>query len=313
MMILFILSVSLFIIVEKSLAYDSNYVLTTAQRYVELCGAAYCTDPKLRKNCVDDWSCKISSKFPNMTATSFHSSLYDGNGFVGYDGDANEVIVSFSGTNPLSIRDWIDDLDFIKTSYPYCEGCNVHQGFYNTYLSLNTDVKNLVTSYQSQHPSATLAITGHSLGAALAAHCAAEYTHMGQIISTVYSYGMPRVGDDAFENWYKNTLIGTFRVVHHKDPVPHLPTESMGFHHMPYEVNIRNICILLILHVLSPNYVYFAHSMCINCEIFYLFLSTTASILLLLIIYRCFTRRTTTTGSSAASKGRTPLARTSTQ
>eukprot|EP00428_Durinskia_dybowskii_P083447 CAMPEP_0170420110 /NCGR_PEP_ID=MMETSP0117_2-20130122/35164_1 /TAXON_ID=400756 /ORGANISM="Durinskia baltica, Strain CSIRO CS-38" /LENGTH=222 /DNA_ID=CAMNT_0010678519 /DNA_START=248 /DNA_END=916 /DNA_ORIENTATION=- len=171
-----------------------------------------------------------------MTAKSFKSSLNDGNGFVGYDGTANEIVVAFSGTDPLSIRNWIDDLNFFKTNYPYCDGCEVHEGFYNTYLSVQDSVKSLVSSYQSQYPTATLAITGHSLGAAMAAHCAAEYTHMGQKISTVYSYGMPRVGNEAFENWYKSVVIGTFRVVHHKDPVPHLAPESFGFHHMPYEV-----------------------------------------------------------------------------
>jgi hypothetical protein len=48
---------------------------------------------------------------------------------------------------------------------------------------------------------------------------------------------MPRVGNDAFQTWFKTTLklSGLFRVTHHKDPVPHLLFESWGFHHMPYE------------------------------------------------------------------------------
>lgn len=230
-------SLAVLVSVPGVYGYDSSYSLQTAERYVKLCGAAYCTDPKLRKNSIDDWSCNVCASFPNMTAKSFKSSKNDGNGFVGYDGDANEIIVSFSGTDPLSIRDWMDDLNFFKTDYPYCSGCQVHEGFYNTYLSVQDDVKSYVSSFQAQHPTATLAITGHSLGAAMAAHCAAEYTHMGQKISTMYSFGMPRVGDEAFENWYKSVVIGTFRVVHHKDPVPHLAPESFGFHHMPYEVS----------------------------------------------------------------------------
>jgi hypothetical protein len=219
--------------------YDPNYKLDTAERYVKMCGVSYCTDPKLRTNCVDTWSCNACGNFPNMTAKSFKSGLNDGNGFVGYDGTANEIVVAFSGTDPLSIRNWIDDLNFFKTAYPYCDGCEVHEGFYKTYLSVQDDVKSLVASYQLLYPSATLAITGHSLGAAMAAHCAAEYTHMGQKISTVYSYGMPRVGNEAFEQWYKTAVSGTFRVTHRKDPVPQLAPESFGFHHMPYEVSER--------------------------------------------------------------------------
>lgn len=70
----------------------------------------------------------------------------------------------------------------------------------------------------------------------MAAHCAAELVHSGYKIKTMYSYGMPRVGNQAFEQWYVSTVPGTFRCVHKKDPVPHLAPENWGFHHMPYEI-----------------------------------------------------------------------------
>jgi hypothetical protein len=225
-------------------AYDSNYDLNKAHRYVTFCGAAYCTDQSLKRNTVNDWSCKACKEYPHVTATSFHGNITDANGFVGFDSDANEIIVSFSGTNPLSIQNWIDDIDFFQTPYSYCSGCQVHRGFYNTYLSVDSQVKSLVQSFVSQHPTASLAITGHSLGAAMAAHCAAELVHKGYKIKTVYSYGMPRVGNDAFQKWYVSVIPGTFRVVHHKDPVPHLPPENWDFHHMPYEVSFSMFCIL---------------------------------------------------------------------
>ena len=145
-------------------AYDSNYNLNLANRYVTFSGAAYCTDQTLKRNTVNDWSCNACKSFPHVTAVSVHGKSNDANGFVGYDADANEVIVSFSGTNPLSIQNWIDDLDFFQTPYPYCDGCQVHRGFYNTYLSVDSQVKDLVKNFTSQHPTATLAITGHSLG-----------------------------------------------------------------------------------------------------------------------------------------------------
>jgi predicted lipase len=221
-------------------AYDSKYNLNLANRYVDFCGAAYCTDPILKHNTVDNWSCDACKKYPHTVATSFHGgSKTDANGFVAYDKDANEIVVSFSGTDPLSIQNWIDDLDFIKTDYPYCAStqCQVHEGFYRTYQSVDSQVKSLVGNYSASYPTASLAITGHSLGAAMAAHCAAELVQKGLTIKTVYSYGMPRVGDEAFEKWYVSTVPGTFRVVHRKDPVPHVPYENWGFHHMPYEVS----------------------------------------------------------------------------
>jgi len=219
-----------------SSGYDSNYDLKTAQRYVNFCGAAYCTDPYFKKNTVDDWSCHACKNYPNVEATSFHGNRSDANGFVAYDKEANEILISFAGTDPLSIKNWIADLDFIQTEYPLCSGCQVHSGFYKSYLSVADSIKSLLSRYESEHPGAHLAITGHSLGAAMAAHCTADLVHSGKTVRTVYSYGMPRVGNEEFEKFYTSIVAGTFRVVHLKDPVPHLPPQSFHFHHMPYEV-----------------------------------------------------------------------------
>ncbi len=194
------------------------------------------------KNTINNWSCKACKAFPHVTATTFHGKSADANGFVAYDADANEIIVAFAGTDPLSIKNWIDDLNFIQTDYPYCNGCKVHQGFLNSFNSVIAQVKSLVSSAVSQHPSAKLSVTGHSLGAAMAAHCTAELAHSGYNLTASYTYGMPRVGNDAFQKWYKasdqSKVKGTYRVVHDHDPVPHVPLEGMsgGFHHMPYEV-----------------------------------------------------------------------------
>ena len=158
---------------------------------------------------------------------------------MAYDPTANEIIVSFSGTDPLSIQNWIDDLDFVQTSFPYCGGCKVHEGFYKSFNSTVDQVKSLVNSAYASHSSASLSITGHSLGAAMAAHCAAELANSGYKIKHVYTYGMPRVGDTNFQSWYKSSaskIPETYRVVHGHDPVPHVPLEAMNSHHMPYEV-----------------------------------------------------------------------------
>mmetsp|Transcript_1338 Transcript_1338/g.2168 ORF Transcript_1338/g.2168 Transcript_1338/m.2168 type:complete len:287 (+) Transcript_1338:84-944(+) len=222
---------------SASCAYDSNYELSVAEKYVYFSGAAYCADPRFKKSGVEEWTCKACQKYPGVDATVFSSSR-DGVGYVGYYPDDNEIIIAFSGTNPFDIQEWIDDLDFLKMDYPYCDGCNVHEGFYKTYLSVSDQVWNLTSAYLSEHPSATVTCTGHSLGAALASHCAADLSYKGiaATMTTAYTYGMPRVGDEAFEKWYIETVPGTFRVVHRKDPVPRMFPQNMGFHHMAYEV-----------------------------------------------------------------------------
>jgi hypothetical protein len=40
-----------------------------------------------------------------------------------------------------SIEDWINNLDDVLTSYPYCNNCDVHQGFYNAEKAVYPQIK----------------------------------------------------------------------------------------------------------------------------------------------------------------------------
>jgi hypothetical protein len=87
---------------------------------------------------------------------------------------------------------------------------------------------------------------------------------------------MPRVGDEAFEQWYSTVVPGTFRTVHRKDPVPHLPTMNMGFHHMPYEV--RSLLLINSAQISPPDNMHV-----ILCRAFHLF----ALYILVTLLYSC--------------------------
>jgi len=217
-------------------SYVTNYTVAQANRFCELCLAAYCSG-NLGSG-ASTWTCSICKKQPQMTHTSqFSSSLatYDANGFVGYDTIEKAIVVSFAGTDPLSITNWIDDIDFIYTSYSPCasEGCYVHQGFYDTYLSVQSQIQTAVLALWNTYGRSTnFQVTGHSLGGAMAAVCAIDfYNTYGIEPQYVYTFGEPRVGNLAFANYYNSKIHNHMRVTHHQDPVPHLPTESMGFYH----------------------------------------------------------------------------------
>lgn len=45
------------------------------------------------------------------------------NGFIAYDKDSNMIYVSFAGTDPISLKNWIKDLDFKWMSYEMCDDC----------------------------------------------------------------------------------------------------------------------------------------------------------------------------------------------
>lgn len=145
-------------------SYSNNYQTSQSLRYVDFSGAAYCTDPIFGDDEINSWSCNVCHKYPNVVASTFHGDRSDTNGYAAYDKDANEIIVAFSGTDPLSIRNWIDDIDFFKTPYPYCAGCEVHEGFYKSFQSVVNQVNNITKTYLTQYPTASLTVTGHSLG-----------------------------------------------------------------------------------------------------------------------------------------------------
>jgi predicted lipase len=188
------------------------------------------------------WDCPSCTG--NVETVVVYNSDTNANGFVGYDHDINTIIVAFSGTNPVSITNWIDDLDFFKinfsgygTSVVNCTGCEVHEGFYKTYMSVADEVRAGVNGYLAQYPTATIAVTGHSLGASLALHAALDLAIDKLPVKSLYNFGQPRTGEINFSQYATSMLQDKiFRITHHKDPVPHVPLEEMGFHHEPTEV-----------------------------------------------------------------------------
>ena len=80
-------------------------------------------------------------------------------------------------------------------------------------------------------------IVGHSLGGAEAVLCAADLATNYGIKSKLYTYGCPRVGNNAFKEGFVS-LMGhnSIRMVKDHDIVPHLPLEVMGFQHTSTEI-----------------------------------------------------------------------------
>jgi len=91
----------------------------------QLCAFAmnsYCAKRKITK-----WKCGKGCKtYPHMTdVTVVHNGILKNNQmFVGYYTSTNSIIIAWKGT--ITIRNWLEDFDFFKVKYPYCEGCEVH-------------------------------------------------------------------------------------------------------------------------------------------------------------------------------------------
>ena len=161
---------------------------------------------------------------------------------VGFDGE--KFVVAFRGS--LSFEDWMADLKSATmeefTLRPDCVGCEVGSGWFSAYSSLRSGVYSALYSLASAHPSSGLIITGHSLGAAMASLFLADLEVSDPplfkgVQLPVYTFGEPRVGNEHYASWFEDRFPSSwYRVVHHDDPVPHLPPPLLGFRHGPTEV-----------------------------------------------------------------------------
>lgn len=81
------------------------------------------------------------------------------------------------------------------------------------------------------YPNASIIVTGHSLGGAMASISALELQLKYNKVSALYAFGCPRIGDIHLSQYINLKIKEKYRPVHHADLFAHLPYEGMGFHH----------------------------------------------------------------------------------
>ena len=85
-------------------------------------------------------------------------------------------------------------------------GLRVEHGFLAAYNSLRNATANAITAgLAACGAGCSLLFTGHSLGAAMATLAAAEHAG-GAAAVQLYTFGSPRVGDQAFASWARDKL-----------------------------------------------------------------------------------------------------------
>lgn len=138
--------------------------------------------------------------------TFVHGSMV---GYVVSTGDV--CVVVFRGTD--DDLDWFTNLNNFTTTTPKGE---IHTGFYTAYISLKTQIDQLISRRQPKH----LWITGHSLGGALALICAYD----NQVFDGVITFGQPMVASPELATYLDKALVGRYaHYVNHADIVPHIP------------------------------------------------------------------------------------------
>jgi Lipase (class 3) len=157
------------------------------------------------------------------------------------------VVLSFRGSDTLD--NWIRDFEFWREPFPDVPGAAVHHGFWSAWVAVRGQVVSAVEKAVSEvrrrlGRDVVVLNTGHSLGAALSALSAVELERRalsGVASVQMVNFGQPRVGNFGFANYTAHLLQQNhFRVVNHRDIVPHLPMLDVGYFHAPRELWYEN-------------------------------------------------------------------------
>jgi len=174
------------------------------------------------------WDCGLAcEQAPLKDVHVLLNSTLGSYGLVAIQG--NECLLALRGSK--NILNTISDVDIIMSN-PWgeedCPKCKIHDGFYGAWHSLQQQAHESLNALGCSKK--TLRVTGHSLGASMAALAAYELAQTYQI-SAVYTYGQPRTGNSHWVDAYSERLAGAqyFRVTDYKDPIPHLILHNMFF------------------------------------------------------------------------------------
>ena len=210
-------------------ASEDYYSTKLAQRMIQISSITYESESSIL-----NWNCSlcktVSFSHPKVVQNSSNSVF----GLIGYSPEYNKIIVAWRGS--VDIANWILNFKTTRTSYPLCSGCSVHVGFNQGFNSVKSQVEPLVEFLMEKYPSASIYITGHSLGGALAVMSAAHLHNKYNLVEKLYPLGQPRVGNDAFAQFMTAFIPNTYRIVHYADEVCHLPQSILGFKHSGWEI-----------------------------------------------------------------------------
>lgn len=187
---------------------------------------------------LQQWTCNACRVNPGFQLRVLLQGQNDTYGMVGHNPIDEQIVVAFKGTNPKNLANWITDLT--TTLVPYTNlasappNAMVHEGFYDSYNSMRSALLSNFAALFMQYPTYSILFTGHSMGGANAVLAALDITDMLAAVSAtndvvLYTYGQPRLGNPTFAQYASNLLakrtLGTWRSVHWRDPVPHLPPQ----------------------------------------------------------------------------------------
>jgi predicted lipase len=153
--------------------------------------------------------------------------------------NSDRLYIVFRGSDKSV--DWMNNVQFRQQIYPYSDDnteVKFHQGFMMAYFAVRKDLLEAMDTFTGQH----VIVTGHSLGGALATIAALDIQYnLGttrDLSFEVYTFGAPRVGNQAMVESYDRRIPNSYRFVYGWDIVTRIPRSWQGYAHVEKAIQI---------------------------------------------------------------------------
>jgi hypothetical protein len=227
--------------IDRALSFNQAY----AAFYRMLTVVSY-DDPQsiLNWNCL---SCR-SSALRNFNLTFLIQD--PGTDTLAFTGTINQQIyVVFRGSS--NFKNFVLDLEVWKpdTALDGIPGVYTAAGFYKCFAALQQLVYSSILQTLHQYPSWRVNFIGHSLGGAVASIFAVDFAHNMNLAVNSYTFGSPRVGNQAFVETYESSVTDYWRMVNTFDPVP---ASEAGRASISVLAALRCWCVVILLLLCLP-------------------------------------------------------------
>uniref|UniRef100_A0A914Y461 Fungal lipase-like domain-containing protein n=1 Tax=Panagrolaimus superbus TaxID=310955 RepID=A0A914Y461_9BILA len=204
--------------------------------------AAYSTNPNLCLSKVakllnptnePSYNITVYRQYTVANCSSFNDTCF---GYIAISSFTKEIIIGLRGTSDfdqLLTQGWNSN-----EMVPFISGGKVSKYFFNGFNGIWMDrgMRNDFYALKNRFPNYLFIFVGHSIGGAMASLMAATVISTGVLTEdkiTLFTFGQPRIGDKTFADAFNAMEIKTFRIVHNRDIIPHLPplNDSLYYHH----------------------------------------------------------------------------------
>lgn len=206
-----------------------TFSIASARAGIWLCQLAYERDGAKQDRILDRWGLRKLAPFDRSVVSAL--PLVRTRGFIAQgkpqDPLANVVFVSFAGTDPLVAANWATDFAFLP------DATGTHSGFAAALQAVWEQIKPVLKT--ASDAGASVIVTGHSLGGALAVLCAARArAEQCATAAGIYTYGQPRVAGADFAASFNSGVLAAraYRLVHGHDIVATVPPPEFDFKHV---------------------------------------------------------------------------------